>query len=407
MTDAALADELEPLPGVEAFESESPSALASRAAQYLGMATYAFGSPGMAAALQDEGDELAIPQVATAGDALEAVRYSQERLDDLTAATLDRLGLRAFDGGPGSEGTASVLWQEVDRARSTDALVALLNLRQRSEGVEGAAAAVALLGLSRGELALSAERLRNATESPDELERGIALAGLGAGSEPPPAPEQELGAPGPVPGPEAESVSTTVHGTWGLIADDESWYRPGSPMHDFLRDQVTPDLYDSRPDYFMWNGGYADVDRAQGASDLPTWTRRVSPSDDRLDTVYAHSHGGNVALSAAAAGQRIRLLVLLHTPAIERPDEEWAAIRANVGGVVAMRTRLDLVVMADGARHWTSRLRFDPQKLPHFPVTQHWRRREGYFSHAYFVKRENWERYNLPDIVRSRWLYTT
>ncbi|WP_434317388.1 hypothetical protein [Leifsonia sp. P73] len=403
MSDVGLADELEPLPGVEAFESELPSALASRAAQYLGMATYAFGSPAAAAALQDEGDELAIPQLAAAGEEVDSVRYAQERLDESTDIALADRGLPGFDGGPGSSETASLLWQEVDGTRRPEVLVALLNLRQRAGGVEGAAAAAALLGLSRGELRVSAELLSAAAGSSDELERGIALAALGPEPVPGPAPVPGPGPTAPVP--LGASVSTTIHGTWGLVADDDGWYVPGSPMHDFLRDRVRDDLYDSRPDYFMWNGGYSDADRGQGAADLPVWTRRVSPQNDRLDTVFAHSHGGNVALSAAAAGQGIRLLVLLHTPAIERPDAEWAAIRAKVGGVVVMRTRLDLVVLADGTRHWTSRLKFDPQKLPHFPVMVHWRRREGYFDHSYFVKRENWERYNLPDIVQSRRLY--
>lgn len=402
MSDAALAGGLEPVPGVEAFESDSDSALASRAAQYLGMTTYAFGSPEAAAALQDEGDELAIPQLASGGEEVGPLRYSQEQLDASTDRLLAERGLRGLADGADSPEAAAALWQEVDRTHAPEALLALLNLRQRADGVEGAAAAAALVGLSQARLRQSVDLLQSFADSPDELQRGIALAALGAsiGGQPQSAPQDALPTPGPT------SVSTTIHGTWGLIADNESWYVPDSPMHDFLRDRVTDDLYDSKPDYFMWNGGYSHGDRAQGAADLPIWTRRVSPQNDRLDTVYAHSHGGNVALSAAAAGQRIRLLVLLHTPAIERSDDEWAAIRANVGGVVVMRTRLDLVVLADGTRHLTSRLKFDAQKLPHFPVMAHWLRREGYFSHSYFVQKDNWERDNLPDIVQSRWLYT-
>jgi pimeloyl-ACP methyl ester carboxylesterase len=176
-------------------------------------------------------------------------------------------------------------------------------------------------------------------------------------------------------------------------------------MHGHIRDHASPNLYDD-PGYFFWSGVYSDDDREQAAQDLITWRSVVSPSNDELDIVFAHSHGGNVALSAAAAGQRMRMLVLMHTPAIARGDDEWARIRRSVKSVIVMRTRADLVVAADSLRSGEGRQKFDVRKLPHFPVVRSWKHPDAWFSHSFYVSRENWERFDLANIVatRHRWV---
>ena len=129
---------------------------------------------------------------------------------------------------------------------------------------------------------------------------------------------------------------------------------------------------------------------------------RTVTVDRPLDTVFAHSHGGNVALTAAANGERIRMLVTLHTPALPRPDEQWAAIRARIGRVLVMRTRLDHVVLADGLVTGSTQ-RFDQAKLPHKPVVLHWANKDAWFSHSFFTKLDSWRKYDLAGaVIRER-----
>lgn len=388
----ALENPLEPVPGIDAFRTESPSSIASRAAQYLGMCAYAFGGNEIASGVQDDGDALEVPHVVAATEDLE--RWAdQSELDALTDIALQHhVGNVSLDEK--DLAAAAALWEELSATHLPTTLLALLNLRQRSDDeLEAVAAAAGLAIFSRGQLEKSISILEAAAQSEDDLVRGIASAILQA---PPSAPQPRmnpmwLGHP----------TSTTIHGTWGLVTET-GWHKPGSPLHDHLRLSTTDNLYDD-PGYFIWSGEYSDWARSEGAADLVSWREIISDAG-WLDTVYAHSHGGNVALSAAASGQRIKMLVLLHTPAIGRPDEEWVTISGNIGGVIAMRTRMDLVVLADSLRSRENRQKFNPSKLPHFfPVVAHWKGREAWFSHSYYITLDNWIRNDLADIVRSRY----
>lgn len=109
--------------------------------------------------------------------------------------------------------------------------------------------------------------------------------------------------------------------------------------------------------------------------------------------------GGNVALSAIAMGERVRLLVLLHTPILSRPSAEWASIRSNVGRVLVMRSRADLVMLADGLRTGSA-LHPAQSQLAHREVLPHWRDGDAWFSHNLFVSHDNWTKYALAGEVR-------
>jgi hypothetical protein len=394
-------DDSSPIIGFDAFRSDSESARRSRAAQYLAMSAYAFGGPDLAAAVQEDGDHLDIPHVAAEPYDELAARYgrSQSGLDRRTMMEL-RHHTRGGFLGRTTPFDAEALWSQISQHHQPSTLLALLNAVQQSSTasqLEIAAAASSLAAFSRGELALSTGILERLTASNDVLVREIALRSL----------DPDFLAPVPLPpqpSPEAvirtiRPVSATIHGTWALVVDN-GWHQPGSPMHSVLRQHATRNLY-ADTDYYRWSGAYSDYARATAAAELGQWCDRVAP-DTPLDTVYAHSHGGNVALNAAAQGTPIRLLVLLHTPANRRPDEEWAAIRQNVRGVIAMHTRLDLVLLADSLRTRQNRLRFDPQKLPHFPVVRHWKARDAWFSHSRFITVDTWERFKLADLVKAR-----
>ncbi|KJL30156.1 hypothetical protein [Microbacterium oxydans] len=380
---------LRPVPGLDAFLQETPSAIASRAGQLLGMAAYAFGRFEPDTALREDADLLGVPHVERAGDEMQ--RWSSDaRLDDLTRQAQEFHDLSS--AGSLDERTRA-LWGDVVRFRTPMPLLALLNIRQQSEHpLEAAAAAAALHAFSGGRLNRSHDILRSAAESADPQANAVAAAMLDVSRTSPDVPERPAWVGNP--------VSTTIHGTWALV-EENGWHRPGSPLHSHLRAKNSANLYDA-DGYFVWSGEYSDLGRTQGGEDLHRWADLVSGAG-WLDAVYAHSHGGNVALDALAKGARIKLLVLLHTPAIHRTSQAWAAIRANVGGVISMRTRMDHVVLADSLRHGENRMAFDPELLPHFPVVGHWKNQDAWFSHSHFVSVSNWRRSDLSNIVTMRY----
>lgn len=388
-----LSNPLEPVPGASAFQSDSESAIASRAGQYLGMSAYAFGGDDLARAVQDDADTLGVPHVATASPELEDW-FDQHRLDDLTDQALHHHAGISWDGSY-DPSVAAALWAELNANHLPTTLMALLNYARSSDHqLEAVAAAGSLAIVTRQQTAEPPEALLRGIASEDPLTRGLAaaLTGWDAARESTISDSRSSRIDGP--------TSTAIHGTWGLVTDT-GWHKPGSRLHHHLHATTTPNLY-SGDTYFMWSGEYSEQGRADGARDLSQW-RDVVSDTPWLDTVYAHSHGGNVALNSLAAGNQIKMLVLLHTPAIHRSAEEWASIRANVGGVIAMRTRMDLVVLGDSLRHFENRLKFSPRDLPHFPVVGHWRHRDAWLSHSHFITVDNWISKDLSDIVLTRY----
>lgn len=392
-------DPEQPAIGIGAFEGDDVRTGLSRAAQYLGMSAYAFGGGDLASAVQEDGDFLGIPHVEeAAGREFDAWR-NQEALDTITAFAA---GDHAAGAGrkllQPDTAVKQALWSEINVSHQATTLLALLNLGQRSEEqVEAVAAAACLAAFSDNLLDYSNQVLDAALTSDDPLVRAIAASARNVSVEKQ-GPDTNSAPIALAPG----SVSTAIHGTWGLVGEDP-WYRPGSELYEHLRNAATPTLYEGN-DYYAWSGEYSDYAREAAARDLAQWRSR-STELPWLDTVYAHSHGGNVALNAAAAGEPIKMLVLLHTPANYRSDDEWETIRRNVGGVVIMRSRFDLVVLADSLRARENRLKFSPSKLPHFPIVMHWNTKDAWFTHSRFVTLDTWQRYDLANIVRSRYSY--
>ncbi len=119
---------------------------------------------------------------------------------------------------------------------------------------------------------------------------------------------------------------------------------------------------------------------------------------EELDTVFAHSHGGSVVLNAIAAGVRVRLLVLMHTPVLPRPNDEWRTMRTRIGRIVEVRTPLDWVVHLD--RLFTHAQNSMPAALSAIsrnlssPVTGNLR-----FSHTRYVDDGVWDRLGLTNQI--------
>ncbi|WP_327267103.1 hypothetical protein OG444_39930 (plasmid) [Streptomyces sp. NBC_01232] len=156
-------------------------------------------------------------------------------------------------------------------------------------------------------------------------------------------------------------TSLIVPGTWTRFKRP-SWWRPGEALFRYLQSEpgvdepndgtlsaVGADLYD-RDDHYRWTGGYTVEDRIAAARDLAQWAAKHSAPS--FKKVIAHSHGGNVALNAAAFNDlSIDMLVMLHTPPHQRSQNEWSLIGTKIKRIVAMRPKVDFVVMLD--RCWT------------------------------------------------------
>jgi hypothetical protein len=105
-------------------------------------------------------------------------------------------------------------------------------------------------------------------------------------------------------------VSTMIHGTWAWKGD---WWRPrpGS-FHEFIHNNHRRNLYAGGA-RFSWSGAYRRGDREQAAIDFCEWsTSEVAPGG--VQTVFAHSYGGEVAARAVTRGAPVDELVLLSVP---------------------------------------------------------------------------------------------
>jgi pimeloyl-ACP methyl ester carboxylesterase len=174
-------------------------------------------------------------------------------------------------------------------------------------------------------------RLRVARESADPVTRSLALAvrmssldALGW------APS---GSSIPTP-PGALVVSTMVHGTWGWKGD---WWRPKGGFHQFIASDHRPNLY-GRGARFSWSGAYSQKHRIIAAEDLVEWAQEVAPNG--LQTVFAHSYGGEVAAMAAMAGATTQELVLLSVPGTGYVN----AAASSVNRVIDVRMPFDIVL---------------------------------------------------------------
>lgn len=360
-------------------ESIEDLAASSRAAQYLLMAASSLSGTA------PEGDALDAPAVAPA-----AARVTRPPTDPIDLAA------------------AAALYAEVTTTGDPTTLARLLAGRLRAATpVEAAAASAALHAMMPdhpGAVAALARLVRSA----DPLARAIAQTAAPAAPPAPGTPAPTAAPAPPAPTRSRAAVSTTVHGTFAMLGDTGSrWYIPGAPLHDHLEARVGRNLYDG-PGFFTWSGQYSDSARRAAGDALVAWTSAATDAGT-LDVVYAHSHGGTVALNAASVGQRIRVLVLMHAPAVERMPGEWATIRRAVDRVIVLRTRFDLVVLADTLasrlRPPRSRTTFAQTDLPHElvdPAPSEVDAPIDLFSHDYFLRIPTWERERLADLVRRQ-----
>ena len=138
----------------------------------------------------------------------------------------------------------------------------------------------------------------------------------------------------PIPG-----TSLLVHGTF---AEDRksSWWVPGSRFHKFIKHKFA-DLY-GNSGYYTWSGAYDHRARKLASQELIDWAKQYATSGS-LNHVFAHSHGGNIAMLASHAGLHMEKLVLMGCPFQSRYTPNFK----NINSVSSVRVRFDLAVLAD------------------------------------------------------------
>lgn len=210
--------------------------------------------------------------------------------------------------------------------------------------------------------------------------------------------------PGPGADDDLRSCSVMLHGTFArLTSAQKRWYAPSSPLSKHVRSHASRNLYAGQ-DYPRWTAGFSDAARAQGTADLLKWC--ASHGLNAFDTVYAHSHGGNVVLDAIEQGLRVKLLVLLHVPVIERSTSTWSTIEQNVGRVLDLRTGRDLVVAADRLHRKVNGLPLSENRLPQLPWVHQPRRSVAHLfdtSHRRFIQLKTWRKNAIANDVQSAW----
>ncbi|MDQ3815004.1 MAG: hypothetical protein M3347_13760 [Armatimonadota bacterium] len=171
--------------------------------------------------------------------------------------------------------------------------------------------------------------------------------------------------------------SFIVHGTFARTA---AWWQPGGDFHTYIRQNIFSDLY-AQPDRYEWSGGYSDGARAVAAADLQAW---VNGHGFNRPHIFAHSHGGNVAMLASQNGLDIGELILLAVPV---HAHKYMPDFNHVSKAVSIRVRMDLVILADRGGQKFNHPQIQENVLP------------VWFDHGAPRKPHIWQKYNVPAML--------
>ncbi|NUK71107.1 HEAT repeat domain-containing protein [Streptomyces lunaelactis] len=389
-----------PASGSDVFEDDSPASHWCRAAQIVGIGVQLSGHSEVLEEWEEDRQVLQVPRVeplasAVTGDDVESVC----RIIEIPNA-ISRGGFASQE----EERVSSLqLWREVksndrDIAQQAAATLICMSLLSSSEIVRIAAAAnlawipnpytpEVVEELARGCRSkapsvryLAADALHKLRPNHQALQ--VLVDKEQQGREVNPLPEYET----------LPHTSTIVHGTW---AQRGAWWYPGSEFFEFLKTNVSSDLFHNIDKLYSWEGRWKRGSRTKASRELLTWAR--GNEIDYLDTVFAHSHGVNVALTAALLPDdalETKLLVAMHPARVRRSEQEWNLIFKNIGGVLAVRSRFDLVVLMDRAVRMFPP---DSDKVYRFTIPV-------WFSHSPATKKQAWEASDnrLVHVTRQR-----
>lgn len=153
-----------------------------------------------------------------------------------------------------------------------------------------------------------------------------------------------------------------VLGTHGWTKDPRrAWWMNDSPFNGFLRKQGVEMAFPYRP--FVWSGDLEGVPLVGSGNDWEAGAEALCYYLDGLSladrNVIAHSHGGQVALMAAAQGLKLRSLVMVATPVRESIEARIAPAAAkNIDRCVHLcDARFDYIGLAGAFFDWRWSLR--------------------------------------------------
>ena len=172
-------------------------------------------------------------------------------------------------------------------------------------------------------------------------------------------------------------TSLLVHGTF---ARNTTWWQPGGDFHEYLLDEVRPDLYGAS-DRFDWSGGWSDAARALGAADLRAWV--AARGLDGL-SLFTHSHGGSIAMLASQDGLAVGDLVLLSCPV---HVHKYVPDFTRVSRAVSIRVHMDLVILVDEGGQRFPDPRIEEHVLP------------LWFDHFASHDPEVWQDHDVPSLL--------
>jgi hypothetical protein len=252
------------------------------------------------------------------------------------------------------------------------------NLYSQSRLVRTAAAVAALDTTGPRDDVL--DQLVDGASRGDALTREIGRIGVARVDPQHPVLRSLVGRPSRLTGTDRPShTAVLTHGTFAALT---RWWQPNGDFYTYL-DSLVPPLKLHDPS-FRWSGLYSDGARQLAAQQMADWV--VDQNLQRPD-IFAHSHGATVASLATHRGLQLDRLVLLSWPV----DDQWFPEFANVQQIIDVRTRLDLVIIADGGGQT-----FTPPPAHAGKVASHV---NGWFEHGDTHEPAYWERHELPAVL--------
>ncbi|MFG2500020.1 hypothetical protein ACGFSB_17640 [Streptomyces sp. NPDC048441] len=416
-----------PLPGEQAFAQDDEIAAWSKAAQVVGLGLQLAGQAD-ALRSEDGATELQIPEIPPLSYPFLtefAEFYIQDHLrielpfhwhefpgwsQPIASHIQDMVRpapQRWWDEYGGLESAlAPTLYEAVRQDKDPRAAAAsLLHVSQFSRHqIVRVAAASSLAGLRTTLTWPTIETLAEGCSSANDTVQQIAIDALlhAAPSHPVLAELRESHKPDEGKGAERAHTSVIVPGTWSRFKRP-SWWRPGERLFDYLQKEpgnsepsdgtfppVGNDLY-AHDNYYRWPTGFTVHDRVAGAHALAKWA--ADRQCTGFSKVFAHSHGGNVALLAAASHKlRIDMLVMIATPPHQRNALEWQVISEHVKHIVSMRPRFDLTVLLDSLWSRVKKIpvtgEFPANRVRILPVPV-------WYGHSVLTRPEVWTRHRL------------
>jgi hypothetical protein len=334
---------LDPLAGDRAFRDDSVEAAWSQAAQLIGLGVQLRGDSPLLASLESAVERLRVPRVPPIEPIPPAAVTENLRARGLSFGT-------ETEYAPAPPWSQAFLWDELARSTEPDPMgaVALLYASLFSQHeINRVAAAVTLQPLLTELPSFIHSILVDGCFSEAETIRHLAADALARFDPQNPALLALTGREETEIGGDPAHTSTVVHGTWARWKRDGrvggKWWEPGSKFFNYVRDEVSADLY-AGDHYFRWSGGYHDQDRTQGAEGLRRWCAVHHVS--RFDVLYTHSYGATLALLASMPGGhyppiRARVAMLLSAPAVIPPGCDCSGFTR----VLSLRSAFDFVLI--------------------------------------------------------------